>query len=227
MKILAIESSSEAVSVALMVDNECLSRHEVAPRRHAELLLPYMDELLAQAGLQLKQLDALAFGCGPGAFTGIRIATGVIQGVAYAADLPVVPVSTLASLAQGVRREEGREKVIAAIDARMEEIYWGAYVADNDGLMSSVNREYVIAPDHAPDVEGSGWYGAGSGWDTYKMVLPEHYGVKLKNYAGERLPNALDVATLAKRDFSIGLAVSAELAQPVYLRNKVAEKRKP
>ena len=123
MKILAIESSSEAVSVALMVGDECLSRHEVAPRKHAELLLPFMEDLLKQADLSLGQLDALAFGCGPGAFTGIRIATGVIQGVAFAADLPVLPVSTLATIAQGVKREEGKDKVIAAIDARMEEIY--------------------------------------------------------------------------------------------------------
>ena len=226
MKILAIESSSEAVSVALMVGDECLSRHEVAPRKHAELLLPYMDELLDQAGLSLQQLDALAFGCGPGAFTGIRIATGVIQGVAYAADLPVVAVSTLACLAQGARREEGRDKVLAAIDARMAEIYWGGYVANEDGLMIPVNKEYVIAPDHAPDVDGAGWYGTGSGWDTYKTVLPPHYGVKLLGFDGNRLPNAIDVASLAKRDFNAGLAVSAELAQPVYLRNKVAEKKK-
>ncbi|MDH5182981.1 MAG: tRNA (adenosine(37)-N6)-threonylcarbamoyltransferase complex dimerization subunit type 1 TsaB [Gammaproteobacteria bacterium] len=226
MKILAIESSSEAVSVALMVDDECLCRHEVAPRKHAELLLPYMDELLDQAGLSLKQLDALAFGCGPGAFTGIRIATGVIQGVAYAADLPVVPVSTLACLAQGAKREGGKDKVIAAIDARMDEIYWGAFVADDDGLMSPVNKEYVIAPDHAPDVEGPGWFGTGSGWATYKTILPPHYGVKLLGFDGNRLPNAIDIASLAKRDFTSGLAVSAELAQPIYLRNKVAEKKK-
>ena len=226
MKILAIESSAEAVSVALMVDDEILSRHEVAPRRHAELLLPYMEGLLQQADVSLQQLDALAFGCGPGAFTGIRIATGVIQGVAFAVDLPVVAISTLATIAQGAKREEGKDRIIAAIDARMEEIYWGGYVTDAQGLMSPVNKEYVIPPEHAPDVEGIGWYGAGSGWETYASVLPPHYGVKLLGFDGTRMPMAYDVATLAARDFAAGLAVSAEQAQPVYLRNKVAEKKK-
>ena len=226
MKILAIESSSEACSVALMVGDDCLSRHEIAPRKHAELLLPFMEGLLKQADLSLQQLDALAFGCGPGAFTGIRIATGVIQGVAFAADLPVLPISTLACIAQGIKREEGKDKVIAAIDARMEEIYWGAFTADEDGLMCPVNQEYVIPPDHAPDVDGPGWYGAGSGWETYAQILPQHYGVKLHGFNGNYLANAIDVATLAARDWDAGLAVSAEQAQPVYLRNKVAEKKK-
>lgn len=226
MKILAIESSSEACSVALMIGDECLSRHEMAPRKHAELLLPFMDGLLKQADLSLTDLDALAFGCGPGAFTGIRIATGVIQGVAFAADLPVLAVSTLACLAQGAKREEGKDKVIAAIDARMEEIYWGAFIADENGLMSPVNKESVIAPAHAPDVDGPGWYGVGSGWETYEQILPQHYGVKFLGFDGQRLPNAIDVASLAVRDWNAGLAVSAELAQPVYLRNKVAEKKK-
>ena len=226
MNILALDSSTEACSVALMTDDGVLSRHELAPRKHAELILPFMDQLLAEAGLALKQVDALAFGRGPGAFTGIRIATGVVQGIAFAVDLPVVPVSTLACIAQGARRELGAERVIAAIDARMDEVYWGRYEVDEDGLMLAVGDECVILPGDAPQVEGSDWIGSGSGWSSYDTVLAGHYGDRITSIDGERLPNAIDIAALALREYTTGNWVSAEQALPVYLRDKVAEKQR-
>jgi tRNA threonylcarbamoyladenosine biosynthesis protein TsaB len=225
VNLLALDSSTEACSVALMTGDQVLSRHEIAPRRHAELLLPFMEQLLAEAGMSLQQVDALAFGRGPGAFTGIRIATGVAQGVAFAAELPVVPVSTLAALAQGALREEGAQWVIAAIDARMEEIYWGGFEANGEGLMRPIAEECVIPPDKAPSIGGSPWYGCGSGWSSYGTVLSERYEGRMGSVDGQRLPNAIDIASLAVAEYREGHSVPAEQALPVYLRDKVAEKK--
>nr|VFJ96912.1 MAG: tRNA threonylcarbamoyl adenosine modification protein YeaZ [Candidatus Kentron sp. H]VFJ97120.1 MAG: tRNA threonylcarbamoyl adenosine modification protein YeaZ [Candidatus Kentron sp. H]VFK02851.1 MAG: tRNA threonylcarbamoyl adenosine modification protein YeaZ [Candidatus Kentron sp. H] len=141
MKILAIDTATDACSVALHLDGEYWGRHELAPRQHAEILLPRIRELLSEAGLSLNHLDALAFGRGPGAFTGVRIATSVAQGLAFGADLPVVPISSLHALAQGAWRERGERNLLAALDARMGEVYWGAYrVAAAEALLSDPQR---------------------------------------------------------------------------------------
>jgi tRNA threonylcarbamoyladenosine biosynthesis protein TsaB len=224
MKLLAIETATEACSAALWVDGVLTTRHEVAPREHTRLILPMMDALLAEAGLRLSDLDALAFGRGPGAFTGVRIAAAVIQGAAFAADLPVVPVSTLAALAQqGL--DAGSPRVLAALDARMDEVYWGAFQADDQGLAVLVGTEQVIAPGAVPIPEGEGWRGVGSGWAAYEDVLRARLGERVAEIDPEALPAAAEVARLAVRDFNAGLAVPAEQALPVYLRDKVAEKK--
>ncbi len=127
MKLLAIDTAGEACSAALYIEGAVQERFELASRRQSELILPMMEELLAEAELGLTQLDCLAFGCGPGAFTGLRIATGVIQAAAFASDLPVAPVSTLAGLAQGQFRQKGHRHLLPCFDARMQEVYWGAY----------------------------------------------------------------------------------------------------
>jgi tRNA threonylcarbamoyladenosine biosynthesis protein TsaB len=225
MKLLAIETATDACSAALWVDGVLTTRHEVAPREHTRLILPMMDALLAEAGLRLSDLDALAFGRGPGAFTGVRIAAAVIQGSAFAADLPVVPVSTLAALAQqGI--DAGSPRVLAALDARMDEVYWGAFQADDQGLAVPVGAEQVIAPDAVPIPEGEGWRGVGSGWAAYEDALRARLGECVSDIDPEALPAAAEVARLAVRDFNAGLAVPAEQALPVYLRDKVAEKPK-
>jgi tRNA threonylcarbamoyladenosine biosynthesis protein TsaB len=225
MKLLAIETATDACSAALWVDGVLTTRHEVAPREHTRLILPMMDALLAEAGLRLSDLDALAFGRGPGAFTGVRIAAAVIQGSAFAADLPVVPVSTLAALAQqGI--DAGSRRVLAALDARMDEVYWGAFQADDQGLAVPVGAEQVIAPDAVPIPEGEGWRGVGSGWAAYEDALRARLGECVSDIDPEALPAAAEVARLAVRDFKAGLAVPAEQALPVYLRDKVAEKPK-
>jgi len=226
MKILAIETATEACSAALWIDGALTSRFEVAPREHTRLILPMMDELLAEAGVGLADLDALAFGRGPGAFTGVRIAAAVIQGAAFGAELPVVPVSTLAALAQqGLDADAPR--VLAALDARMGEVYWGAFEADAEGLAVAVGAEQVITPEAVPVPEGQGWRGVGSGWGTYEQILRERLGDRVGDVDPAAYPGAVEVARLAVRDFAAGLAVSAEQALPVYLRDKVAEKPKP
>lgn len=225
MKLLAIETASDACSCALLTDECCFERHRVAPRRHAELVLSMVEELLDEAGLGLTDLDALAFGRGPGSFTGIRVAAGVIQGLAYGADLPVVPVSSLQALAQGARRECGSTRVLAALDARMGQVYWGVYEDEGSGLMTARMEDLVTAPDAVPLPSGSGWLGAGQGWGAYAGALAERMGGKLTGTEPDRLARAIDVATLACAAHMRGESVSAALALPVYVRNKVARKR--
>jgi len=221
LKILAIDTSEDACSAALLVDGGVTERFEVAPRRHSELILPMMDGLLGEGGLTLAGLDALAFACGPGAFTGVRIAASVIQGVAFGADLPVVPVSTLRALAQGAQRELAADRVLSALDARMGEVYWGGFEADAAGIMRPVMQETVCAPGSVPVPPGDGWRGFGSGWASYRAALAERCGASVP-CVGEAMVHARDVATLAAALFREGAAVAAEQALPVYLRDQVA-----
>ncbi|MDM8563559.1 tRNA (adenosine(37)-N6)-threonylcarbamoyltransferase complex dimerization subunit type 1 TsaB, partial [Candidatus Marithioploca araucensis] len=141
MKLLAFDASSPACSCALYLDGEITERYEIAPRQHAALILPMADELLTEAGLKPIELEGIAFGRGPGSFTGLRIASGVAQGIAFAADIPVAPISSLATLAQAAYIENGAQKVLAAIDARMSEVYWGMYVIDKQGIMRCEGEE--------------------------------------------------------------------------------------
>lgn len=221
MKLLAIDTSTEACSAALYVDAEVRVRFELAPREHSRLLLPMMAGLLQDADLSLRQLDALAFGRGPGSFTGVRIAAGMIQGVALGADLPVVPVSSLAALAQGGLRETGAGRLLAAIDARMHEVYWGACVAGATGVMEPAGEECVAPPQEVPPPDGDDWTGVGSGWDTYHHVLEARLGDQLSGWSAGRFPSAEDVAVLGVSGLARGEAVAAELALPRYLRNQV------
>ncbi len=224
MKILAIETSTEACSAALLIDGHTAEEFQVVPRGHAELILAMVDRLLAQAALRPADLDAVAFGRGPGAFTGLRIATGVVQGIAFAAELPVSPVSTLAAIAQGAYRERGATRVLAAIDARMQEVYFGPFVVES-GLMVAAGEEVVSPPERVPRPEGEGWHGAGTGWGTYREPLMARLGSAVTSSEGERLPHAADVAALAVREVSRGNVVAAELAMPVYLRDQVVQRR--
>lgn len=224
MKLLAIDTATEACSAALYLDGEVAQRYELAPQGHAERILPMVEALLAEAGLALGQLDALGFGCGPGSFTGVRIGTGVVQGLAFAAQRPVLPISSLAALAQGAVRELGAGRVLAAIDARMQEIYWGVFSADAEGRVAAQGEERVIAPAALEAVEGTDWYGVGSGWLSYAAPLEERFAGQLARVEGERYPQAHDVAVLAAAAFERGEAVAAEQALPRYLRDQVASK---
>jgi len=217
MNLLALDTSTEACSCALSIAGELRERSLIAPRRHAELILPMADELLAEAGIRPQQLDGLAFGCGPGSFTGLRIACGVAQGIAFAADIPVAPISSLATLAQAAPAQQ----VLAAIDARMHEVYWGQYIRDADGLMCLMGEESVCAPQQVNPPATGHWYGVGSGWLSYTSVLQTVLGDKLSHYAGERYPQAQAMIPLALAAFANGHVVTAEHAVPVYLRNKV------
>lgn len=221
MQLLAIDTTEDACSAALLLDDAVNERFELAPRRHSALILPMMDGLLAEAGLVLSDLDALAFACGPGSFTGVRIAASVIQGAAFGADLPVVPVSSLQALAQGLYREQGASAVLSALDARMHEVYWGAYRTDSAGIMRAVVDEVVCAPAQVVVPDGDVWTGAGSGWKSYADVLGPHCGIEAP-VAGDALVHAQDVARVANALFAEGAAVAAEQALPVYLRDQVA-----
>jgi tRNA threonylcarbamoyladenosine biosynthesis protein TsaB len=221
MKLLAIDTTEDACSAALLLDGALSERFELAPRRHSELILPMMDGLLAEAGLALGALDALAFARGPGAFTGLRVAASIVQGAALGADLPVVPISSLQALAQGARRGHGADAVLAAFDARMGEVYWGGYRADAAGLMRPVIDETVAAAQAVPLPGGDGWYAAGSGWQAYAAELARRLG-KVPPGDPAAMVHACDVATLAVVLFAEGAAVPAEQAVPVYLRDQIA-----
>jgi len=226
MKLLAIDTTEAACSAALYLDGTVSARYEIAPRRHSALILPMLQQLLADAGLALAQLDGLAFARGPGSFTGVRIAAGVIQGVALGADLPVVPVSSLQALAQRALREHDARHVLAAFDARMNEVYWLAGVAGAQGLVSSLTDEQVLAPDQVILPAGDNWLGVGSGWGAYHDILAGLAGAALAGTLPELTVHAHDVALLGAAGLAVGQGVAAELALPVYLRDQVAVKAK-
>lgn len=226
-KLLAFETSGEACSVALWIDGEVRQRLASEPRRHAELVLAMAEELLAEAGLRLRDLDTLAFGRGPGSFTGVRIATAVVQGAAFGGDLPVVPVSTLAAMAQGALRCYASRASLIALDARMAQVYWGAYQIDSGENARLVGQEAVIAPEHArvPGGEGAAWLGVGSGWSAYAAALTASADGRLSGIEANHPCEARDIARLAATLFAEGRAVAAEAAVPVYLRDQVTHRR--
>ena len=220
MKLLAFELATEACSVALWNDGEVAERFEVAPRRHAELALPWAEALLADAGVARSQLDAIAVGRGPGAFTGVRLAIAVGQGIALALDRPLVPVSTLAVLAM---RATG-PRVLAAIDARMGEVYLGA-IERVGGHVRALSDEVLGAPGSVPVPEGA-WHGVGTGFAAGEGALVQRLGgnstSQLVHVDDTQLPHAADLACLAAAAFEQGGAVAADAVEPAYLRNNVA-----
>jgi len=224
MRLLALDTATEACSVALDTDGERYSRWAETPREHGDRLLGMIDEVLAEADLDRHALDVIGFGRGPGAFTGARIAVSAVQGIGYALGCPVVGISDLAALAQGACRRHGDRRVIAAIDARMGEVYWGAYAVDDDGLMRAVQEETVAPPEAVPWPSGDGWAGIGTGWERYPEALAERGGEALAVDRGRALPHAEDIADLATAAWARGGAVPAEQAVPVYLRDRVADK---
>ncbi|HLI16868.1 MAG TPA: tRNA (adenosine(37)-N6)-threonylcarbamoyltransferase complex dimerization subunit type 1 TsaB [Rhodanobacteraceae bacterium] len=220
MNLLAIETATEACSVALLHGEALIDRTELAPRRHAELVLPMAEDLLAEAGITRRQLDAIAVGQGPGAFTGVRLAISVAQGLALALDIPVVPVSSLAALA--MQAPKNGASILAAIDARREEIYAGAFVFDGAGLVEALDRERVLAASELKSPEAEAWNVLGTGWKAYSDAIRERLPSAPRWADGERYPQACDVARLAAPLFAAGKGVPPEQALPVYLRDKVA-----
>ena len=216
MRLLAFETATEACSVALWLDGAVIERFEVAPRRHAELALPWAEALLAEAGVAKAQLDAIAVGRGPGAFTGVRLAIAIAQGIALALDRPVVPVSTLAALALPAPGE----RVLAAIDARMGEVYLGAFARDGERMLP-VQDEQVVAPGAAV-VPAGPWQGVGTGFAAADGALGLHLADRLARVDAAGLPHAADVARLGAAGFAHGEAVAPERLEPAYLRNAVA-----
>ena len=227
-KILAIDTATEMCSVALMVGDEIFSRNEIAPRDHTKKILPMVDEVLKEAGVSLSELDALAYGRGPGSFTGVRIGIGIAQGLALGADLPMIGISTLAAMAQGAYRRHGVEHVACAIDARMSEVYWGQYQRQQDGSWITVGNECVIPPSdlvaHLRH-DNNTWAQVGTGWDAYQVEMAE---VKLERTTTDVLyPESRDIVFLAKFELENGNTVPVEESCPVYLRDNVTWKKLP
>jgi len=218
--ILAIETATEACSAALSVDGRIIERSEIAPRRHAELILPMIASLLAEAGLARAQLDGIAVGRGPGAFTGVRLAIAVTQGLALALDVPIVPVSSLAALAQDA--PDAGASILAVIDARMGEVYAGAFRRGADGLVEAIGDETVGKADELILPQSIQWCVVGTGWDAYRAALAPRLPPPPTFADGVRYPQARAVAVLAAPQFAAGRGVAPEQALPVYLRDKVA-----
>lgn len=221
MRLLAFETATEACSVALYLDGEVRERFQVAPRQHAELALPWAEALLGEAGVARTQLDAVAVGRGPGAFTGVRLAIALAQGIALALDRPVVPVSTLAVLAAGAPAD-GPEHILAAIDARMGEVYAGAFRRSPDGPVA-LDAERVLAPGQVdlPDADGP-WQGVGTGFAAARGALVARLGPRLARHDAAALPHAADLARLAAAAFARGGGLPPEQVEPAYLRDNVA-----
>jgi tRNA threonylcarbamoyladenosine biosynthesis protein TsaB len=219
MNLLAIETATESCSVALLAGDRLVARSELAPRRHAELLLPMCEDVLAEAGLARADLDALAVGRGPGAFTGVRLAISAAQGIALALGIPVVPVSSLAALA--MQAPDDGADVLAVIDARMGEVYAGVYRRAGDRI-EAVGAE-TVGPADALHGRVSGAVSViGTGWSSYRDAIEKALPAPPRWAEGERHPQAADIARIAAPLAAAGQGVAAERVLPVYLRDKVA-----
>ena len=217
MNILALDTSSEWCSAALWRSGAVIAREQLAGQRHSELILPMVDAVLAEASLALSRLDAIAFGAGPGSFTGLRIACGVTQGLALGADVPVVPVGTLEALAEA----SDAPRAICALDARMGEIYHAAYAREGE-QWAVVHAPSLCRPDAVPEVAGDGWAGCGSGFAVHPETLAARYAGQMSVVRGDLFPHAAAMASIAARAVTRGNVLDPALAAPLYVRNKVA-----
>ena len=218
-RLLALETSTEYCSVALWQDGNITSRCELAGQRHSEILLAMVDAVLREASVKLAELDGIAYGSGPGSFTGVRIACGVTQGLALGANLPVLDICTLQALAYA----SGHDKVIAALDARMGEIYHAAYQKSGDDWITVCGPNLCL-PQQAPTVKGGEWFGAGSGFSAHSAALHQRYGAQLHGMDAQAIPSAQAIVCLAVPQFAAGRGVDPAQAMPLYLRDKVALK---
>ena len=228
-KLLALDTSTEACSVALQLGSEILTLDEVCPQQHSKRILPMVQQLLSEAGISLAQLDGIVFGRGPGSFTGVRIGVGVTQGLAFGADIPVYGVSTLAAMAQAAARLHGATQVIAAIDARMAEVYIAQFALNDtlsNALMQAQSEEVAIKPDALNAFSLSGpVMGVGTGWQTYARQLSALQHVSIANDI--LYPLAQDMLTLALPALASGAFIAAEHAEPVYVRDEVTWQKLP
>lgn len=224
MNILAFDTATHACTVALQAGDKVIWRHEITPNEQTAHILPMMDALLIEVGLSLAQLDGLAFGQGPGSFMGVRIAASLAQGIGFGSDLPVVPLSTLQTIATGLYREQGAEAVAVAWDARMGEIYWGQYAYDTtQAAMVAMEADALVLPEKASVLalaeHSDVLIGAGNGWAVYEENLRKACGEPVKAVFSDCYPQARDMLALAAKKLAADEGVSAQEAQPIYLRN--------
>ncbi len=214
--ILAIETSADLASAALLQGERVLTRESSGVQTHSQTILPLVQQLLAEAGVQLKQCDAIAFGCGPGSFTGVRTACGIVQGLAFGAHRPVVPVVTLLAMAEACRSGHGANDVLCVLDARMGEVYWAQYRFDGawrEIVPPTLSGAEAVAPQGKVVACGNGlaaYAAAFEGRDFFTGAFPAV------------VPHAREVARLAQAAHAAGAVIAARDAQPLYLRNKVA-----
>lgn len=221
MNILALETSTPWCSVALQQGRRSLVRESLAGQSHSEQLLAMVDALLHEAGISLKAVDGIAYGAGPGSFTGLRIACAVAQGLAFAHALPVTGVGTLRALAAA--SDSGSERLICCLDARMNEVYYGLYLRSG-AQCEEVLAPLVCAPEAVPLPQGAGWSGCGSGFAVYGDVLRQRLDATLETILPLQFPHAREVAMLAAPVFAAGQGQPADTAAPVYVRDRVALK---
>jgi len=219
MRVLALDTSTEYCSVALLQDGTIIDRCDLVGQKHSEVLMEMVDSLLRGAGLKLAQLDGVAFGMGPGSFTGVRIACGSTQGMAFGANLPVAGVCTLQALAEA----SCKMRVVAALDARMGELYLAAY-EKRDREWITVIEPCLCKPEDAPMLPGSEWFGTGSGFAVQGDALAGRYAGHLQGVDEAAIPQAAAIAVLGAARFALGQGVDAAEALPLYLRDKVAMK---
>ncbi len=224
MNILALDTCTESCSAALLYKGEIIERVENTQRGHSDLILGMMDELFKEAGTSIAAIDAVAFGRGPGSFTGVRVSVGVAQGIAFARDVPVIAISSLAAVAQGVSDEFDKNHVAVAMDARMGEIYCASYQREN-GLVKIVDQERVCPPGEFKPDSDQQWMGVGTGWGEYETLLRENFSGNLEQLVVNRYPQAKNIIKLARGEAESGRMLSADQAFPVYLRNNVAKKK--
>ena len=227
-RILAIDTATEACSVALLNDENVTAHFELCAREHTQRILPMVQALLQQENTRLADLNALAFGQGPGSFTGVRIGIGIAQGLAFGAELPMIGVSTLKTMAQSAWRLHGATRVLAAIDARMGEVYWAEYQRDAHGDWLGAETEAVLKREAAQARMAAltgGWAMVGTGWKAWPQ-LAENSGLEL-TVTDVELPCAEDMIPLAALAYAAGRTVAVEQAEPTYLRNEVTWKKLP
>jgi len=224
MTILALDTCTEMCSVAVLTNDTLFEKAQLTQRGHSDLVLGMLEEVLAEANSQLAAVDYLAFGRGPGSFTGVRVGVGVAQGIAFARQLPVIPVSTLAAVAQRAINEHQAEQIAVALDARMGEVYAAHFRAEN-GLAVLCDNEQVCAPEFFKPLDNSGWFAAGTGWSEHQAVLKTNFAGQLSGVDASLLPTAAAMVRLAQYEQQQGRSISPEQAVPVYLRDNVAKKK--
>lgn len=226
MNLLALDTSTEACSLALWQEGNIHEWHERIPRQHADQILSRLTSLLADAGLTPTQLDAIAFGRGPGSFTGLRIATGVAQGLSYGLGIPLLPVSTLAALARQAFLDTGSRHIVSCLDARIDEVYWAAYSIGEDASPIALCKEQLVPPeslDCAPlcdSAEDRTWFGVGNGW-SYVSRFPASLATRMSQIDAEALPRASAMLGIALEMLKRGETTEPSHAVPVYLRDQV------
>jgi tRNA threonylcarbamoyladenosine biosynthesis protein TsaB len=235
VRVLALDTATENCSVALIVEQRVFAREQRLERGHAEHLLPMIHALLAEAEVALRELDAIAFGRGPGAFTGVRLAASVAQGLAFGAGRSVVPVSDLRALAQRALVDPSIRRVLACADARMQQVYWACFERDEAGLAQALGPERVDAPQlvqlpvswsRDAEVAGAGSCGAGSGFESYPQLATTP-GAQLGSIRSDLLPRAQEIAHLALYEVQAGRIFPPDQALPVYVRDEVTQVASP